>query len=95
MGIRPKNTVIKRIKYRGFFIEIIDTAWYSFRYEYKITPTSKAAKRLLRAQARKDKQYVPVIYDPSSTKYVSVSIQYAKYTVDDCWRNFVTGLLYC
>jgi hypothetical protein len=80
------QTVVKRQKYRGFLIEIVNNNYWSFRYEYVITPLTQSAKRLATKRFLKVKWRTRdgKVYDPTSVR--------SKEHAYDCARTCVNEL---
>lgn len=75
---------MRGIRYRGFQIELYNNHYYSFRYEWTVRPLGPTSLRLTRHRGRLRR----VIHDPTSTRYRSVALDYAKIQVNELRSPF-------
>lgn len=64
---------IRNFCYRGFLVEIFDNKIYDFAFEYKITPITRQAKRLLKY----NRKFIAYVYDPTSHRFSRMARYYA------------------
>lgn len=80
------QTVVKRQLYRGFLIEIVNNNYWSFRYEYIITPLTQQAKALTW------KRFLKVKWRPKDGKVYDPTSVRSKEHAYDCARTCVNEI---
>jgi hypothetical protein len=80
---KHKNKIVRTRHYRGFVIDILDTAHFGrFRYEYRITSTKRGCFIWITQNVYRHLQVGDQFYDVTSMLNVKDSMRYAKYHVD-------------